>query len=203
MELKIGIDKAAIKRIERELAAIPGGATKAMATSLNRAVRGVTVDAAKAIAKVYYVKQGDVKAAMRSPVLATRQTLEAKARIEGKAIRLIKFGAYRTRRGIRVGVKRGGRSVWRYAFFANFKAGEDTHVGVFTRDPSAKPRKSAPGKYNTWGITTLPIKQRFGPAIPSMVKDAGAFEAIQAGADARLKKNLDHEVERLLKGYGS
>lgn len=190
MEFRIGIDKAQLKNLEVELAHLPGGARKALVTSLNRTIKGCRTDAAKAVSKTFFVTQADVKKTMRIRA-ANKNHLEASVISEAAVMPLSKFRVSpkgitnpRPRRGLVVKVRRsgGGRQKLQHGFWVRLGG----HLGVFTRV----------------GKNRHPIKQRYGPAIPSMIKDSGAFEIIQKGADERLRKNIDHEIERLLKGYG-
>lgn len=188
---------------------LPGKANRALVASLNRTITGARTDAARAVSKVFVVTQRDVRETLDIRK-ATKNSLEASLRSEGAAIRLYKYGLKPKAikhpgpaGGLRIRIKRaGGRESWPHAFVARMPSG---HVGVFT-SRKRQDRVGQMKRRSRWAGKTLSryeMKERFGPAIPSMLQDTGAFSEIQRGAEERLAKNIDQQITRLVKGYGT
>lgn len=191
MELFLQFDKKQLNRLWREFDNMPREARRALVSSLNRTIIGVRTDTKRQVSKAYFVKVSDASRTM-SIIKAGPKHLQATLRSEGNVIPLIDFRVSPKRPtnpppkgGIKVKVKRNGAAhILKHAFIAEMWNG---HVGVFERE-----RKSS-----------LPIHQLFSAAIPSMVKDPKTLAEIQKSAFDRLGKALDHEIDRILKGYGS
>lgn len=190
MDLKIKIDDAQIRRLKREFREIPGKSRRALSATLNKTIVGVRTDTVRVVVKEYLVRSGDVRSTLTIRK-ATINRLDASMRSEGTAIRLIKFRtspksatSRRPAGGVRVQVKRsGGGGRISGAFIAVMR---NASVGVFVRK----------------GRSRLPIEQLYGPAIPSMIGGDDVWLALETMANQRLAKNLNHEIERILKGFG-
>lgn len=189
LEVKLKLDDKQVRKISDSLRHMPNGTQKALASAINKVLPGVRTDAVRAVAKVYTVKQSEARGTMTIRK-ASRSKAEGAVRSDGSPIPLIKFSVRpksvtkkRPKRGLTVQVKRGQAKRLPGGFIAQMGSG---HIGVYTRK----------------GKKRFPIEERHGPAVPSMLKDTGAHETIQQQADARLAKAVDHEIYRILKGFG-
>lgn len=189
MDLRIQVDKRQYANLRGELKRLPNGARKAMVSALNKTIPGVRTDAVKAVTSTYAIKAKDARSTMTIRK-ANKNDLRASLNSRGDAIPLINFQVSpkratgrRPKSGLMVRVRKSGGGRLRHAFMVS---GGRYQSGVYQRKDARR----------------FPIKRLFGPAVPSMLKDAGAEKIILGQASARLAKNLDHEVERLLKGYG-
>lgn len=191
MDLRLKVDEAQIKRLKRDFAGMPRKGARAMSATLNKTIVGIRTDTVRVVVKEYLIRQADVRSTL-SIRRASINRLDASMRSEGATIRLIKFRtspksvtARRPSIGVKVQVKRsGGGGRIRGGFIAQMG---NASVGVFVRK----------------GPKRLPIEQKHGPSIPSMVGGDAVWRALEVMANQRLAKNLDHEIERLLAGYGS
>lgn len=188
LSIDLTVSNAAIERLNREFRLIPGGIEKAAVMAINRTLPGVRTDAIKEVTQVYCIKAVDVRPTM-SIRRASRNHIEGAVRSWGATIPLVRFRvnpnnvtSKRPKGGVRVTVRKGEGGHIRTGFIAAMGSG---HTGVFVRK----------------GKKRFPIEERFGPGVPSMLKDAGAHQRIQAKADGRLEKEIDRAMNAILKGY--
>lgn len=195
----IGLTKEQEKQFEHArslLGRIPEGAPKAISSALNKTVKGIRTDAAKKAADDYVISSGKV---MEKTDIskAAPQSLIAGFVAKGRPIRLINFNVNpkqfprkRPKKRPSSATKRGtSRKVLPYSFIAKVRG---DHVGVFSRVPG----KTA----KTEGKEVL--QQRYGPSVPQMLGSSNIKSFVDERARARLGKALDHEIERILKGWG-
>ena len=186
--MKIELDpKHSLDKAEGFIKAFGHAGKAGTARALNRAAQGVKTDAARETRKEYKIKARDIRDSLRIS-RATPNKLQAMALGSGNRIPLVKFGARpaqpggrRPAKGISVHVK--SRKVLKGSFVARTGSG---HVGVFTRK----------------GKASLPIEQKFGPAVPEMIGNPDVLERMTQGAKERFEKNLDHEINRSLEKLG-
>jgi len=188
--MRIELDQNfAARKIKTFLKSFGKPAEVAVARSLNRAIQGVRTDSAVEVRKEYNVKATPVKKSFRME-RAGLGALEAAAVASGRRIPLVDFGARPKQPGgrkpvdgVSVQVKKE-RKVLKHSFLARLKSG---HVGVFQREGDAR----------------LPINQKFGPSIPEMIGNQEVVDRIQANAEQRFSKTLDHEIDFALQKLGA
>lgn len=189
MDLRLSFKAGDIAKVEREFRYIKGGAEKAMVSTINRVLPGMRKDAVEEVTGVYTAKATAVRNTMRIDK-ARPGRIEGKIVSTGGAIRDYQFKVTprkvtkkRPKGGVKVQVRKDKGGVVKGSFIAKMRSG---HVGVFKRIGS-----------------TRKINELFGPAVPSMLKDEGAYTRVQQRADARLSKELDAQIDRILRGVGS
>jgi len=186
--LQVSISDKDSERAEMFLKSFGNQAKGAVRKSLNRAITGVKMDAAREAGKAYNVKPADVKKTF-SNSKASGNRLKATATFSGKRTPLYRFGAKParpTKRRPKVGVSvqvKASRKVVRGAFVAKMKSG---HVSLFKRS----------------GAHRLPLRELEGPAVPQMLNNQGVREKLQGSAADRFSKNLDHEMNYLIQKGG-
>jgi hypothetical protein len=189
MRITVNINDANNARLFVE--GFPHQATRAIRHSIRRAIYGVRTDAAYEVRKTYNVKSGVIKKSFKLSFAS--DLLSGSATTLGKRIPLINFGGRPMRpiypppsRGVSVKVKQQRKFIdekdGKLPFVARMKSG---HVGIFRRDEEY----------------SLPIKELYGPSIPSMVgTDKNDIKnRLQRGAINRFNKNLDHAIDRVLR----
>lgn len=188
--LTITPNEAQVKRAMRELVHIRDGAPRAMSAALNKTATGAKTDTIRVLAKIYTAKQKKIRDSITTGRKASPSNLIAK--IIGsykRPIGLIDFNAKPkavTRRrplgGIRIEVKRGQTKQIPHAFIAKL---------------GGRPRVAGRKTHKRY-----PIEQLYGPNIPQMMDNDGAADEVMRLTQSRMEKNLDHEIDRIEKGYG-
>jgi hypothetical protein len=178
-----------VKRALRELGHIQSGAPRALSAALNKTATGAKTDTVRILSKAYTVKQKDLREAISVGKKASPSSLTASVLgryvtmpLSRFSIRPRSIGKKRPRGGITATVKRGESKKIKSAFIVM--------VG-------AKPLVMMRA-----GAKRLPIKKLYGPSIPYMMDNDGVAEQVMKLAQARLDKNLDHEIARIEKGFG-
>jgi hypothetical protein len=163
---------------------------QATATALNKVAKQVKTAAAKEIRAAGY--KNFPAAIIKEGITIDRASagrLKVVIRCTGRPIPLILFSAKEVPGGISVNVK-NGRKVIRGAFIATMQSG---HKGVFVREGKGH-KKIAPGQWHG-----LPIKELFGPGIPSQFGNEIVQAALVSLVTAKFPTILEHEI----KYYGS
>ena len=160
---------------------------KAVPRALNKVAAEVKTESSRGIRNAgYNLKVGTIKKQIDIR-RATRGNLRAVVRATGRPIPLINYGARQTKAGVSVKVK-NGRKIIKHAFIAAMPTG---HKGVFVRVGAGHKKTVKNGKV-VW--SGLPIKQLFGPSIPS----AFSNEVVQAALRRKIKDRfpllLNHEI---------
>jgi len=187
-----------LARAEAALSHIPGAAQKAAAAAINRAAQSAMTAASKAARENYYVKHSDVLNTMKlyratpadlSAMVVSRGHLLAlsKFRVTPKNPNPAKAAKARWKKGkaspLVARVRKGEGGSIPGAFVARVESG---HVGVFRRTTKAK----------------YPVEHLYGPAIPQMLGSRSVSEAVETRAKEQLETRLEHEINRILEGYG-
>ncbi len=183
----IEINDKEFERVKTVLASVPKGAARAVSSAVNRAASAARAEAVKQVRAQYIVKAQDV----RSPISiekASPSGLMATLRASGRVIPLSKFRISPKNppqsRLLRAQVKRGSAGgLLRHAFVARMSTG---HIGAYMRKTSRR----------------LPIRELFGPSVPHMIGNKEVMGKIEERATEVLDDRLEHEIARLLKGYG-
>jgi hypothetical protein len=185
---EIQISSEQIERIRTELAGIKGGAEKAMHSVLNRAASTVRSQSSKHIRSAYAITHGELTKNSNIKIQkATQSRLEAIVTYAGHMIPLMKFNVAPKspkRKTVSASVlKSGSRQQLKHAYVADLgKYG----VGVFERE--TKERDSS--------------KQLYGPSVKHMAEKEEVTDKVRTAALEAIAKRTEHEITRILNGYG-
>lgn len=167
------------------------GSSKAIERALNKTAITARAKSARSIRDAGYdIKIGAIKDSFTLR-RATQADLRAVVKASGNPIPLIKYGARQTAKGVSVNVKEG-RKVIAHAFIATMANG---HEGVFIRTDRSHKKVTRNGKTYYSG---LPIKQLFGPSIPS----AFANQVVQNTVIAAIRQRFPIVLRQELKFAG-
>jgi hypothetical protein len=167
---------SSLNELERQ--AIP----KAVVRSLNRTVSSVNTQANRRIAKVMGTTVGTVKSRI-TLLKANSSRWIASLKAGGRPFRLAHFKPRQTKQGVTAAAW-GKRKVYKHTFLATVKAGDTGVQGVFVRT----------------GKKRLPIKQLWGPSVPTTFREPEVqtlmSDTAQTQFDKELKRNLDFYAKR-------
>lgn len=202
-----------LDRAAKVLAGIPDGFQKATQSAAHRAMSTLKSDAGKAVRERYDISQGN---AMNDATISISYSYGSGTRVEatflGSKIPLYKYGGaspkapqYDTSRLIPIMI--GGQ--WRmahpgtpafghqltstgpvrfnHAFTARMSSG---HVGIFEKDGGAT---SGGGDS---------ISEIMGSSLPQMVGHDEVTEKLEKPVREKFEERLDHEISRILAGFG-
>lgn len=184
----IEISAEAVERVERLLTGVPKGAERALSNALNRGLSRVKTGATKRVKEVYTVQSGALSAATNVRVQnASTGNLVGYVSFSGCKIPLYKFSVTPKAPGIKkqvhAAVMRGGGSPFEDAFIAQMKSG---HIGVFERETAKR----------------FPIEEKMGLSAAQMVANERVIKPLEEEAQQLVNERLEHEIDRLLNGYG-
>lgn len=184
----IEISAEAVERVEKLLAGVPKGAERALSNALNRGLSKVKTGATKRVKEVYTVQTGALSAATKIRVQnASTGNLVGQVSFSGVKIALYKFSVTPKVPGtgsrVFATVKRGEGGTFEEAFIATMQSG---HTGVFERE----------------GPKRFPIEEKMGLSAAQMVGNEKVIEAVEKEAQETVNERIEHEIERLLSGYG-
>lgn len=187
----IGITSEQIERVESILNGIQGGPEKAFFNVINRALDTVRTTTGKQIREVYAISQKNLrtKSNVRMKKASTGDLIGEIAFSSG-TIPLYRFNVTpkeptpKQRTKVKAAVlKSSSQTEFEHAFIMRMKNG---HVGMFERET----RKSKP------------IKEFQSPSIKAMVENSAVIEQVEQAANETIEKRINHEVNRILAGYG-
>lgn len=183
---KVDVDRA-VSRLGR----IPDQVKeKATVRALNATANQAKIQAAREIRDAgYKIKVGAVKKAI-SITRASRSDLKAVVRAIGRPIGLINYSPRQVKSGVSVDVK-NGRKVIQGAFIATMPNG---HQGVFIRAGHGHKKVVKNGRAQWHG---LPLKELYGPSIPSAFANDVVQSALVTAIRERFPKNFQREVRFL------
>ena len=179
----IDINENAIEKVSALLHGIPNGAEKAISGALNRSLLAYRTASVKQIRQTYHISASDLKtsgqikmnkASMRSP--------EGSVAFAGSMIPLVKFNARRTKPVTVAVLKQSSAKRLEHAYFANLGLG----TGIFER--ITRQRDSS--------------KQLLGPSAAHMADNTDVVYTAENRAMEVFENRLEHEINRLLEGYG-
>lgn len=194
INVDIRVNEAQLNDIEKKLGNLKNKAPTVLCNAINRAVGKAKTEAKDAAKEEYFITKGNIEKTLRV-TRASRSKLSAELTSRGGPIALTKFkvspqrAVKRTKRGkpspstYKAGVKRDSGlkplSGNPKAFYATMGSG---HNGIMERVSSRR----------------LPLKQLYGPAVPSMIKNEEVIERIQKEATETLEKRIDAEINNIL-----
>lgn len=185
----IEITENQINRVHAILGGIPNGVNKAVYSTINRALITLRSTSGKLIRGTYNIKASDIKTNQNMRMKrATLQDVEGTVLFAGTVIPLIKFGVNPkepARKKVSISVLRaqGGKRL-QSAYVANLGR---YGVGVFERLTSK--RESS--------------QQLYGPSVAHMMENEDVLNKAEAAAQETINKRIEHEITRILNGYGT
>lgn len=203
--IRLEIKEETLRRVEKILAGVPKGAQRAMAGAINRGLAKARTEAKKGARKVFTVKAGAFSEGVYVQVKkASAGDLAGYISFNGNKLPLYKFQVTPrspgTGRKVRAALKKGGGGTFQHAFVAAMPMG---HTGVFERtgEQGIEKRKSKTrdGKGNKHSEK---IKERMGLAVPQMVGNEEVVRKLEKEAQEMVDKRVEHEISRILNGYG-
>ncbi|MFM0213742.1 phage tail protein [Paraburkholderia sediminicola] len=176
------------KQIEASFANVLAEHRKAVVRALNKTVEQARTAASVEVrAAGYNLKASAIRKSF-SIKRATNSNLVATLKATGQPIALINYGARASKRGgVTVNVKTGS-TVLRHAFIATMPNG---HRGVFQRVGNGHKKVVRNGKTVRTG---LPIKELFGPSIPTALGNDVVEKAIMKKIREKYPQILAHEI---------
>lgn len=182
----ITITQETIDRISNLLVEVPNGTERAMASAANRAIAKAKTESFKGVTKEYKIKRNVIAEYTKDSIKnATTSDLCATLIFAGQQIPLYKYSLTKPKYpgGGKVFAGQKTARAFEEAFIAQMSSG---HTGIFQR--TGKARK--------------PIEQKMGSSMRSMVSNAVVMDQVYKEAQETFDTRLEHEVERLLAGYG-
>lgn len=184
----IEITAEAVERVEAILAGVPKGAERALSNAINRGISRVKTGAVKRVKEIYTVQTGAFNEAKRIRVnKASTGNLVGFVSFAGYKIPLYKFKVTPTAPGVkkqvRAAVMKGGGTPFEDAFIAQMRSG---NIGVFERETKKR----------------FPIEEKMGLSAAQMVGNEKIIETLEEEAQQLVNQRLEHEIDRLLSGYG-
>ena len=179
--------------ITAQLTRIVGEQQKAVVRALNKTAAQARTAASQEVRSAgYNMKASAIKKSF-SISKATGKNLVVVLRATGRPIALINFQARQTKSGVSVNVKTG-RKVLNHAFIATMKNG---HKGVFERTGAARTKGAKVIKNGKRIRPNTPIKELFGPSIPSALANDAVERAIMKKIKEKFPLILASEINYL------
>lgn len=207
------VGKEKLSEAERLLAGIPGGAERAVKSAMTRATAHLRTNAGREIRKRYAISVSALRAEENIKITYSYGSgVQAEVYFSGQKIPLFRydgsspsaptFDKQRTAnaifngnwRKVHPGVAAAGHQFvstaptkFANAFVVHFASG---HTGIFER---------------TGGVTSNgrdEIEEIMGSAVPQMLGNEEVAHQLAEGAMQKFEERLDHEILRILNGYG-
>lgn len=177
-----------IQKAQKLLAGIEGGWQKAIGSALSRAANSGKTVAKTAVSKEYTLSSSEFLRQTRNTNHYVRETdgsISVEFGFRGNVISLTKFQTRVTPSGlVSTQVKRSDPAeILDHAFQA--KMGQ--HTGIYERI----------------GVDRFPVRELYGPATPQMMySNEEVLDTIEAKMLDTYEKRIDHEILRILNGWG-
>lgn len=182
------ITSETIERVEAVLAGVPKGAGRAISNAMNRGLSHVKTGAFKKIKEVYAVQNKALKEGTRVKISkASTGSLAGYVAFSGCKIPLYKFSVSPKKPGtgkmVKAGQMIGKESTFEHAFIANLR---NERTGIFERTTKKR----------------FPIKEIMGSSAAQMIQNVNVLENLEKEAQEVINQRLEHEIDRILSGYG-
>lgn len=202
----IEITEETINRVEKILAGVPKGAERALANAMNRGLSKVKTGAVKRVKEVYTVQNAAISENTRTRVKqASTGSLAGYVHFSGYKIPLYKFHVTPkspgTGRTVYANVKRGEGGTLEEAFIGQMGNG---HVGVFERTgiQGIQSRLDKLGEGKKGNKHTEKLEEKMGLSMIQMVGNDKVVEQLEMEAQKTVEQRIEHEIMRILNGYG-
>lgn len=176
-----------LDRVNKILAGIPGGAYKAAYSALRRAGDTAKTKAGQFAAAEYAISKGSFMRNVTEKTVISGGAVgvaEMKISYAGNVLPLLTFNTKFGRDGrVQTQVKRnGGAASLEHAFVARVYG----PAAVFER----------------LGSSRLPVEQKFGPSTAHMMQSDQVVEQMEKTVQETFDSRMDHEILRVLNGWG-
>lgn len=204
------ISDEAFERVKLILHGVPGGAEMALKGIISRATGTVRKTTLEGITSVYDIKAKDVRDRKNTTInLRTRKAeggIVGEVKFSGGKIPLYRFGVTPKQpkiQGTKVPVKFGDTWVM-VAPSAPVKARQrkDKPFVKFDNAFITTTRSGHTGMFERDGLGRLPVTEFMGASTPQMAENSVVLEKVEAAAVETIVKRTEHEISRILHGYG-
>lgn len=187
----INFSEKELERAKKDLACIEQGIEKAVSSAINKTLVNIKTEAKKKIQSEYNIKSRDIEKTFKI-YKANYSKLTGTVESKGHSYSAFKFiTGYTNDRRIKVKIKKsrgtviftGKKKYKTNPFVATMGSG---HTGIFQRENQARDAS---------------IKESYSLSIPQALGGKEVNEFVQEEGAKHLAKNLDREVERILRGY--
>ncbi|WP_300765580.1 hypothetical protein [uncultured Oscillibacter sp.] len=186
--LTVDIAEDSLDRVTKLLAGISGGVYKAVGSALNRAAAAGKTAAKQPVTREYSISQSEFLSQTRNINHFVRDTgggLSVVFGFRGNVIPLMKFNTrVNNSEQVVTQVKRSGAAA---TLDRAFTAQMGGHRGVYERV----------------GVKRFPVEELYGPATPQMMySNEEVMDEIEDKMAETYEKRIDHEILRILNGWG-
>lgn len=186
--LTVDIAEDSIDRVTRLLAGISGGVYKAVGSALARAAAAGKTEAKRPVTKEYAISQSEFLARTKNINHFVRESdggIYVVFGFRGNVIPLTKFKTSINSNGqVVTQVKRSGAAE---SLNRAFSAQMGGHRGIYER----------------LGPSRFPVEELYGPATPQMMySNEDVMDAVEQKMADTYEKRIDHEILRILNGWG-
>ena len=184
----VDVVEDSLDKATRLLAGINGGVYKAVGSALSRAAATGKTAAKQPVTKEYTISQSEFLARTRNINHFVRESsggISVVFGFRGNVIPLMKFNTRVNGSGqIVTQVKRSGSAETLNRAFSAQMGG---HKGIYERV----------------GVKRFPVEELYGPATPQMMySNEEVMDEIEAKMAETYEKRIDHEILRILNGWG-
>lgn len=184
----VDVAENSLDRATKLLAGINGGVYKAVGSALTRAAAAGRTAAKKPVAEEYTISQSEFLAQTKNINHFVRETsggISVVFGFRGNVIPLTRFNTRVSESGrVTTQVKRSGAAA---TLDRAFSAQMGGHRGIYERV----------------GVERFPVHELYGPATPQMMySNEDVMDAIEEKMVDTYDKRIDHEIMRLLNGWG-
>lgn len=186
MSVKIELSKEALERANKLLSGVSGGLIRATSAAMKRAGASGKTAAGRHAAAVYTIRKGDFmrNVTVKQHVADLGGVAQLSISFAGNVMPLMTFESKVDASGrVRTRVKRESAVT---TLDHAFQASVGGHDGIYER----------------YGASRLPIQQKYGPSTAHMMADPNVVEQMEATVVDAFEKRIDHEVLRILNGWG-
>lgn len=186
--IAVDIAEEGFDRVSAILSGIPGGANRAVGSALARAAAAGKTEAKRAVTQEYAISSSEFSNRTKNINNIQRGSngeVSINFGYRGSVIPLRVFDTKVDRSG-RV-VTRVKKSGARQALDHAFEAKMGSHYGIYERQ----------------GEKRFPVKELFGPATPQMMySNENVMDSIEAKMASTYEERIEHEITRVLNGWG-
>ncbi|MCL1904488.1 MAG: hypothetical protein FWF94_08785 [Oscillospiraceae bacterium] len=187
INIDIEVQNNSAERISTLLADIPGGAYRAMGNAIGRGLTTLRSETINQIREVYHIKKKDLMSTThiktQKPTGGDASDIIGYVSFSGHKIPLDKFKVSATKKGIKASQKKGGTMTpFIHAFMSNLSGNQFVAERV--------------------GSSRFPIKGLYGSSTAQMAGNSVVYDEVKKAAQETIDKRVEHEITRLLNGYG-
>ncbi|MBE6012088.1 MAG: hypothetical protein E7234_05975 [Lachnospiraceae bacterium] len=186
----IEITSEQIEKVHLLLNNIPRGAEKALSSVISRANNTVKTEVIKGITDVYSISQKNIRADtnIKMQTKNTGDGIVGTVLFAGYKLPLYRFNVSPKKPSQKSMVKASlmksnTQTPFEHAFIAQMKSG---HIGVFKRDTGKR----------------FPVSEYMGLSTAQMARNSVVLEKVEEAAQETINKRIEHEISRILNGYG-